>query len=82
MKAMPMKKVPGPDNISTEILEVTEESGTPELTHLRNMMYKEGCLPDEMNESIFITIPKVSSTSKCEKQSTIGLMSHVTKLLL
>ena len=44
------------------------------------MMYKEGCFLENINNSIFITIPKVSGTAKCEKQLTISLMSHITKL--
>ena len=43
------------------------------------MMFKECCLPEDMNKFIFITIPKVSVTAKCEKHRMI---SHVTKLLL
>ena len=43
------------------------------------MMFKECCLPEDMNKFIFITIPKVSVTAKCEKHCMI---SHVTKLLL
>ena len=35
-----------------------------------------------MYKSIFITIPKVKGTAKCEKHRTISLMSHVTKLVL
>ena len=35
-----------------------------------------------MYKYIFITIPKVKGTAKCEKHRTISLMSHVTKLVL
>ena len=45
-------------------------------------MYQEGWFPGKMNNSIFITLPKVSGTAKCEKHRTIRLMSHVTKLVL
>ena len=33
------------------------------------MMYKEGCLPEDMNKFIFITIPNVSGTTKCGEAS-------------
>ena len=46
------------------------------------MMYQEGCFPEKINISIFITLPKVSGTAKCEKRLTISLMSHVTHLFL
>ena len=46
-------------------------------------VYKYGVLPclfpEELNKSIFITLPKISGTTKCE---TISLMSHITKLIL
>ena len=35
-----------------------------------------------MYKSIFITIPKVNGTAKCEKHRTISLMGHVTILVL
>ena len=37
---------------------------------------------EKMYTSIFITIPNVTGTAKCEKHRTISLMSHVTKLVL
>ena len=53
-----------------------------EITNLANMMYSEGRFPEKMYKSIFITIPKVKGTAKCEKHHTISLMSHATKLVL
>ena len=38
--------------------------------------------PSELNKSIFITLSKVNGTIKCEKNRTISLMNHVTKLVL
>ena len=46
------------------------------------MMYSEGRFPEQMYKSIFIIIPNVNGTAKCEKHRTISLMSHVTKLVL
>ena len=46
------------------------------------MVYSEDLFPELMYKSIFITIPKVKGTAKCEKHRTISLMSHVTKLVL
>ena len=53
-----------------------------EITNLANMVYSEGRFPEQMYTSIFITIPKVKETAKCEKHRTISLLSHVTKLVL
>ena len=41
-----------------------------------------GSFPCELNKYIFIALPKVNGTIKCEKHRTISLMSHVTKLML
>ena len=79
---MPLNKSPGPDNIFTEMIVASEEVGLTELTSLTNIMYQEGCFPEKMNSSIFITLPKVSGTAKCEKHSIICFMSHTTRLVL
>ena len=46
------------------------------------MVYNHGYFQEELNTSIFITLPKISETTKCEKHHTISLMSHFTKLIL
>ena len=79
---MPMRKAPGPDDITTEMPVAAGGRGVTEITNLANMMYNEGRFPEQMYKSIFITIPKVNGTAKCEKHRTLSLMSHVTKLVL
>ena len=68
--------------MTTEMLVAAGERGVTEITNLANMIYSEGRFPEQMYKSIFITIPKVKGTSKCEKHRTISLMSHATKLVL
>ena len=75
LKGMLLNKASGPDNI--EMLVASGEAGLPELTSLTTMMYQEGCFLEKMNNSIFMTLPKVNRTEKCEKHRTISLMSHV-----
>ena len=79
---MPDKKSPEPDSITTEMLVAAGEIGILELTELSNMIHNQGSFPNELNKSIFITLPKVNGTIKCEKHRTISLMSDVTKLVL
>ena len=62
------------------MLVASGEAGMTEL--LNNMVYQEGCFPENINNSIFITLAKVSGTAKGEKHRTISLMSHVSKLVL
>ena len=82
LRGMPEKKSPGPDGITTEMRVAAGEIGILELTELSNMIHNQGSFPNELNKSIFITLPKVNGTIKCEKHCTISLMSHVTKLVL
>ena len=77
-----MRKAPGPDDITTEMLVAAGGRGVTEITNLANMMYSEGRFQEQMYKSIFITIPKVKGPAKCDKHHTISLMSHVTKLVL
>ena len=75
---MTTKKAPGPDGVFTEMIVSAREYGLEELTRLTNMMYNHGYFPEEQNTSIFITLSKISGTTKCEKHHTISLMSHIT----
>ena len=65
LKGMPINKVPGTDTIFTEMLVASGEAGLTDVTNLTNMMYQEGCFQENINNSIFITLPKVSGTAKC-----------------
>ena len=45
---MPLNKAPGPDNIYDEMLVASGEAGLTEHTSLTNMMYQEGCFPENI----------------------------------
>ena len=68
LRGMPEKKSPGPYGITTEMLVAAGEIGILELTEMSNMIYNQGSFQNELNKSIFITIPKVNGMIKCEKQ--------------
>ena len=82
LRGMSEKKSPGTDGITTETLVAAGEVGLLELTQLSNRMDTQGSFPSELNKSIFITLPKVNGTIKCEKHRTVSLRRHVTKLVL
>ena len=63
---MPMRKSPGPDDITTEMLVAVGDIGITEFTKLDNMMYVQGIFPSELNKSIFIALLKMNGTIKCE----------------
>ena len=52
------------------------------ITTLANKIYESGELTSQMSKSVFIAIPKVQGTLKCEKHLTISIMSQITKILL
>ena len=70
LRGMPEKKSPGPDGIPTEMLVAAGELGILELTELSNMIHHQGSFLSELNKSIFITLPKLNGTIKCEKHRT------------
>ena len=65
-----MRKAPGPDDITTEMLVAAGGRGVTEITNLANMMYSEGRFPEQMYKSIFITIPKVKDSQMREASHT------------
>ena len=60
-RGMPMKKSPGPEDITTEMLVAAGAIGITELIQLANMMYVQGSFPSELNKSIFIALPNVNN---------------------
>ena len=72
----------GMDEISTEMIKALDEENIDTITKLCNIIYNTGYVPEEMKQSIFITIPKKPNTQKCTEFRTISLMSHISKLLL
>ena len=75
-------KAPGLDEIPIEMLKALEDFGIEKLTDLFNKIYETGHLPDDLLQSVFITIPKKSKANDCSDFRTISLMSHTTKVLL
>ena len=67
LRGMPEKKSSEPDGITTEMLVAAGEVGILELIELSNMIHNQGSFPSELNKSIFITLPKVNGTIKCQK---------------
>ena len=75
-------KAAGPDNIRAEMLKALDAFGVKKLTTLCNLIYESGEIPDDLLQSVFITLPKKPKASECGDFRTISLMSHVTKLIL
>ena len=67
LQRLPMKKYPGVNDITADMLLAAGHNGVAELVKLSNIIYNKGCFPKELNLSIFITLPKVTGTVKCNK---------------
>ena len=52
LKGMPMRKAPGPDDVTTEMLVAAGGRGVTEITNLANIMYSEGRFPEQMYKSL------------------------------
>ena len=52
------------------------------MTFILNEIYDSEEIPENLNRSIFITLPKEPGALECELHRMISLMSHTTKILL
>ena len=75
-------KAAGEDGITTEMLRALEEFGVDTLTDMYNDMYATGHIPDELLQSVYITLPKKPRATECSDFRTISLMPHVLKIFL
>ena len=75
-------KAPGEDGITTEMLRALEDFGVDRLTELFNDMYSTGHMPDELLQSIYITLPKKARATECSDYRTLSMMPHVLKIFL
>jgi len=82
IKSMRNGKATGNDKISKEMIEACEDLGTEKILDLANSIYNSGVIPNQMKESVFITIPKKGDLLNCSNYRLISLMSHVTKIIL
>ena len=75
-------KACGKDDISTEMIKALSALGICAIHKLYNNIYSKGVIPGDMNESVFIRLPKKPGTIKCTEHRTLSLMSHMLKILL
>ena len=82
LKEMKSGKLPGNDNITTELLNACKDTSIRKLCTLSNKIYRTGEIPKQMKESVFIPLPKKGDLLECGNYRLISLMSHITKLIL
>ena len=77
-----MTQLTRPYGVLTEIAVAAEEYGLDEHTMFTNMVYNNDYFPGELITSIFLNLPKIGGTTKCERHRTISLMRHIIKLII
>ena len=76
-------KACGKDGITTEMIKALDESGIKAITDLCNKIWcNTGVIPSNLNDSIFVRLPKKAKAMDCNEYRTLSLISHVLKVLL
>ena len=78
VKELKSGKAPGGDQLTSEMIKASDEFGLEVIHKLVNEIYNASYIPSNMNESIFVRIPK----TMCTEYRTLSLMSHLLKLIL
>ena len=82
IKEMKTGKASGNEDITTEMLKALDETGLEKITEICNLIYDTGHIPNDLNESIIVRLPKKAKATNCSDFRTLSLMSHVMNLLL
>ena len=75
-------KACGKDGITTEMIKALDENGIKAITDLCNKIYNTGVIPSDLNDSVFVRLPKKAKATDCNEYRTLSLISHVFKVLL
>ena len=78
IRRLPRDKAAGYDNLPAELLKLDSSVIERLFCTLCNKILDT----DAWRRSVFVTIPKVAGTMKCEEHRTIALISHASKILL
>ena len=72
IQSMKKGKATGSDEISTEMLRALDDQNIDVINNLCNIIYTSGVRPTDLNQSIFITLPKKSKAQSCADYRTIS----------
>lgn len=82
IKMLKANKAPGNDQITSEMIKALDDDGVLKIHKLLNQIYRTGSIPQDMNESTFVRLPKKAKATMCTEYRTLSLMSHILKALL
>lgn len=82
LRLLKLKKAPGLDVITAEILQSMGDKGIDALHMICSNIWRTGKWPDDWTESAIIPLHKKGSTKRCDNYRTLSLISHASKVLL
>ena len=77
-----MNKASGSDGISVELFQILKGDAVKVLHSICQQIWKTQQSPQDWKRSVFIPIPKKGKAKECSNYSTIGLISHASKVML
>ena len=77
-----MNKASGGDGISVELFQILKGDAVKVLHLICQQIWKTQQSPQDWKRSVFIPIPKKGKAKECSNYSTIGLISHASKVIL
>ena len=80
IKSMDSSKSPGYDNISNKILKLTAKDISKALTHIFNLTFQNGVIPEKLKLAIVTPIFKAGENNKYENYRPISVLSCFSKL--
>ena len=77
-----MNKASGDDGISAELFKILKDDAVKVLHSIRQQIWKTQQWPQNWKRSVFILIPKQSTTKECSDYCIIVLILHASKVML
>ena len=81
IKSMDSSKSPGYDNISNKILKLTAKEISKPKTHIFNLTFQNGVIPEKLKLAIVTPIFKAGKNNKYENYRHISVLSCFSMLL-
>ena len=75
-------KIAGVDNIPAELVQAGGEDVIIAFTTICDKIWQTGEWPTPWTQSLVITLPKKGNLQQCQNYRTIGLISHLGKVML
>ena len=82
IRRLPQGKATGHDDLPAELIKMDSDIIAKVFCTLCNKVIETGEWPEDWRRSVFITIPKVKGTVRCDEHRMIALISHASKILL